>query len=248
MAESLIDKIDKNNIPTHVAIIMDGNGRWAKERGLDRVFGHQNAIQSVRDVTEAAAEIGVKYLTLYTFSTENWNRPQKEVHALMDLLVKSIEQETETLNKNNISLKAIGDLTRLPINVWERLQRCIKNTNKNTRMSLVLALSYSARWEIIEAIKTIASHTSNNGMTPVIDEEFVSNHLTTKGIPDPDLLIRTSGEERISNFMLWQIAYTELYFTKQNWPDFHKESFYEAIIAYQNRQRRFGKTGEQVVK
>ena len=244
---SVIAKIDKSSLPKHVAIIMDGNGRWAKERGFERVYGHQNGVESVRAVTEAAAEIGVKFLTLYAFSTENWNRPQAEVDALMDLLVKSIESETPTLNKNNIRLLTIGDLSRLPQTTRERLLNCIDETAKNTGLSLVLALSYSSRWEIANAVKQIANAVKNGKIkTEDIDEEMCSRYLTTAQIPDPDLLIRTSGEERISNFLLWQLAYSELYFTSTHWPDFRKENFYQAIIAYQQRERRFGKTGEQI--
>ncbi len=241
--------IDIHNLPRHVAIIMDGNGRWAKQQGLDRVFGHQHAIGAVRNVTEAAAELGVEYLTLYTFSSENWDRPQTEVDALMDLLVRSIENETPTLNKNNIRLHAIGDFSRLPEAVYLRLQRCIDETAKNTRMTLVLALSYSSRWEMIEAVKKISIQVSEDKLSVNnIDEKLFSSLLTTKEIPDPDLLIRTSGELRISNFLLWQIAYSELYFTPVLWPDFGKDDFYEAIVSYQNRERRFGKTGEQIKK
>jgi undecaprenyl diphosphate synthase len=246
--DSLKDKIEKTKVPSHVAIIMDGNGRWAKKQGLDRIFGHRHAIESVRQATEAAAEIGVKFLTLYTFSTENWDRPLEEISALMDLLVRSIEKETPTLNKNNIRLLTIGDTNRLPKNVRERLFSCIKETSSNTGMSLVLALSYSSRWEIIESVKQISELVRDGQITlDEIDESLISSHLTTNQIPDPDLLIRTSGEERISNFLLWQIAYSELYFTDVNWPDFRKEDFYKAIFAYQQRERRFGKTGEQIV-
>lgn len=239
---SYIEKIDKSNLPKHIAIIMDGNGRWAKERGYDRIFGHQNGVTSVREITETAAEIGIKYLTLYAFSTENWGRPQSEVNALMEILIDTIEKETPTLSKNNIRLLAIGDLSRLPGNACEKLQRCIAQTNNNTGLVLVLALSYSSRWEITNATKEICKdilagkHTIED-----INEELISNYLTTKSIPDPDLLIRTSGEERISNFLLWQIAYTELIFTEAHWPEFRKENFYQAIYKFQQRERRFGK-------
>lgn len=239
---SLLEKIDKTRLPKHVAIIMDGNGRWAKERGLDRVFGHQQGVISVRNVTEAAAEIGVEYLTLYTFSTENWNRPQAEVDAIMELLIDTIEKETPTLHKNNVCLMAIGDLSRLPGNAGAKLQRCIEHTSQNTGLKLVLALSYSARWEIINAVKNISKEVANGSLQPnEINDALFSHYLTTATIPDPDLLIRTSGEERISNFLLWQIAYSEFYFTQVHWPDFGKTNFYEAIIAFQQRDRRFGK-------
>jgi len=239
---SFKEKIDKTRLPEHIAIIMDGNGRWAKERGYDRIFGHQNGVTSVREITETAAEIGIKYLTLYAFSTENWSRPQKEVDALMELLIDTIEKETPTLNKNNVRLMAIGDLSRLPGNAGEKLQRCIAQTSQNTGLTLVLALSYSSRWEITNALKNICKEVVAGKYTPDdINDELISNHLTTKSIPDPDLLIRTSGEERVSNFLLWQIAYTELYFTKTHWPAFRKENLYEAIYEFQQRDRRFGK-------
>ncbi|MDR1678415.1 MAG: isoprenyl transferase [Prevotellaceae bacterium] len=245
--EALKNNIKPDNIPAHVAVIMDGNGRWAKKQGLNRIFGHQHAITAVRETTEAAAELGVKFLTLYTFSTENWNRPSDEINALMDLLVTSIEKETPTLNKNNIRLLAIGDIDRLPRSVAARLQRCIDDTAGNTRMNLVLALSYSSRWEILQAVKKIAVQVKEGDITlDAIDENMFSKALCTADMPDPDLLIRTSGEERISNFLLWQIAYSELYFTPVCWPDFGKKDFYEAILSYQNRERRFGKTGEQM--
>jgi undecaprenyl diphosphate synthase len=221
---------------------MDGNGRWAKERGYNRIFGHQNGVNSVRQVTEAAAEIGIKYLTLYAFSTENWERPQNEVDALMELLIETIEKETPTLNKNNVRLIAIGDLKRLPCTLEEKLQRCIDGTSTNTGLSLVLALSYSSRWEIINAVKNIVKDIDLKQLTAdEINPEIFSGYLTTKSIPDPDLLIRTSGELRISNFLLWQLAYSELYFTNTHWPEFSKESFFEAIYDYQQRERRFGK-------
>ncbi len=240
---SFKDKIDKSRLPKHIAIIMDGNGRWAKERGYDRIFGHQNGVVSVREVTEAAAEIGIGYLTLYAFSTENWGRPQAEVDALMELLIDTIEKETPTLNKNNVRLMAIGDLSRLPVNAGIKLKRCIEETSVNTGLALVLALSYSSRWEIKNAIIEIGKEVCMGNLTPdEITDELISSFLTTKDIPDPDLLIRTSGESRISNFLLWQIAYTELYFTPTHWPDFRKENFYEAICDFQCRERRFGKT------
>lgn len=240
---SFKDKIDKSSLPAHIAVIMDGNGRWAKERGYDRIFGHQHGVVSVREVTEAAAEIGLKYLTLYAFSTENWGRPQHEVDALMELLIDTIEKETPTLNKNNIRLLAIGELSRLPQNAAVKLQRCIDETSSNTGLGLVLALSYSSRWEIKNAIQLIVHEVQNNKLqVQDIDDELIASYLTTKNIPDPDLMIRTSGETRISNFLLWQMAYTELYFTQTHWPDFRKEHFFEAICDFQSRDRRFGKT------
>jgi len=235
-------KIDPENLPRHIAIIMDGNGRWAKERGYDRIYGHQNGVISVREVTEAAAEIGIEFLTLYAFSTENWGRPQLEVDALMELLIDTIEKETPTLNKNNISLMAIGDLSRLPLEAGKKLNKCINQTSQNTGLKLVLALSYSSRWEITNAFKNISTDIGQGKLTQSqINDELISSYLTTKLIPDPDILIRTSGELRISNFLLWQIAYSELYFTNTHWPDFRKESLYEAICDFQNRERRFGK-------
>lgn len=239
---SVIEKLDKTRLPKHIAIIMDGNGRWAKERGYDRIFGHQNGVTSVREITETAAELGIEYLTLYAFSTENWGRPQSEVDALMELLIDTIEKETPTLNKNNVRLLAIGDLERLPESAREKLRRCISQTSKNTGLSLVLALSYSSRWEITNALKNICKDIdAKNISIEDINDELISDYLTTKSIPDPDLLIRTSGEERISNFLLWQIAYSELYFTKTHWPAFRKEDLYLAIYDFQQRERRFGK-------
>ena len=239
--------IDRNNLPQHIAIIMDGNGRWAKERGCDRLVGHQNGVVSVRKITEAATEIGIKYLTLYTFSTENWNRPQAEVDALMELLVENIVKETPTFHQNNIRLLAIGDLKRMPTHVAARLQQCIDETSVNTGLSLVLALSYSARWELTDAMQHLAQQVKDGTLQPEqITEQTISATLTTAGIPDPDLLIRTSGEVRISNFLLWQIAYSELYFTPTHWPDFREEELYKAIVDYQHRERRFGKTSEQI--
>lgn len=245
---SLKDKINLSKLPLHVAIIMDGNGRWAQRQGEQRVFGHQNGVRAVRETAEAAAELGVKYVTLYAFSTENWNRPREEVNALMELLVHTINAEKDTLNKNNIRLQAIGDLESLPEGCFSELQEAIKDTSHNTRMTLVLALSYSARWEILQAVKNI-SHDINAGtLTKEIDETIFSSYLETRGIPDPELLIRTSGEARISNFLLWQIAYTELFFTDKLWPEFEREDFYTAIIDYQNRERRFGMISDQLSK
>jgi undecaprenyl diphosphate synthase len=243
-----VSDIDKSKLPSHVAIIMDGNGRWAKQKGEHRIFGHQNGVASVKEVTEAAAELGVQYLTLYAFSTENWNRPKAEVDALMELLVSTIHKEVATLNKNKIRLHAIGNLKSLPENCHRELMDAIQQTSKNDRMTLVLALSYSSKWEIIDAVKQIAEKAKKNEILPNdIDENVFSAHLCTKGMPDPELLIRTSGEKRISNFLLWQIAYAELYFTEKLWPDFKKEDFYAAILDFQNRERRFGKTSEQIV-
>lgn len=241
------EQIIKETLPKHIAIIMDGNGRWAKERGCNRLIGHQNGVVSVRKVTEAAAAIGIEYLTLYTFSTENWNRPQEEVNALMELLVENIEKETPTFHANNIRLLAIGDLNRMPEKAAAKLQKCMDETAQNNGLSLVLALSYSSRWELVDAIKKITDQVQNGNLSiEDIDEDLISRNLNTATIPDPDLLIRTSGEVRISNFLLWQIAYSELYFTPIHWPDFREEELYKAIIDYQNRERRFGKISEQL--
>ena len=241
------EQIDKAALPRHVAIIMDGNGRWAKERGFNRLVGHQNGVVSVRKVTEAATEIGLEYLTLYTFSKENWNRPKSEVDALMELLVESIEKETPTFHANNIRLLAIGDLKRMPEKALTKLQKCIEDTSKNSGLKLVLALSYSSRWEIVDAMRELGSQIQAGSIAPEdITEDMISQHLNTAEIPNPDLLIRTSGEVRISNFLLWQIAYSELYFTSVHWPDFREEQLYEAIVDYQHRERRFGKTSEQL--
>lgn len=242
---SLLEKINKDRLPQHIAIIMDGNGRWAKQRNLDRAFGHKEGAVSVRNVIETATRLGISYITLYTFSTENWNRPVEEVEALMSLLIESVSRETPDLLKNNISLKAIGDLDRLPTPTRAALDGCIKETSVSTGLTLVLALSYSSRWEITEATKKIAA-AINSGELTHVDESTVSDFLTTKGIPDPDLLIRTGGELRISNFLLWQAAYAEFHFTETLWPDFREESLYEAVVDYQCRERRFGKTSEQI--
>jgi undecaprenyl diphosphate synthase len=245
--ESLKERIDLSRLPQHVAVIMDGNGRWAKEHGRPRVFGHKNGVQSVRETTEAAAEIGVNYLTLYAFSTENWNRPQLEVNALMSLLVETLRMEIETLNKNNIRLLAIGDLEKLPGRTHKALLEGIENTSQNSRMTLILALNYSARWEITNAARKIAEEVRDGKLSAEsVTEATFAAHLATAGIPDPELLIRTSGECRISNYLLWQIAYTELYFSPVFWPDFRKEHFYEALVSFQQRERRFGKTSEQL--
>mgnify|MGYP003564183209 CR=1 FL=1 len=241
------DQINKDRLPLHIAVIMDGNGRWAKERGKLRVFGHENGVAAVRNTVEAAAELGVKFLTLYAFSTENWSRPKKEVDALMSLLVKSLHKETATLNKNNIRLNAIGDLQSLQDKTYKELKRAIENTRENSRTTLTLALSYSSRWELRQAVRSIAAKVKEGKLKPdEIDENIISDFLTTHDIPDPELLIRTSGEQRISNFLLWQIAYAELYFCKKLWPDFGKEDLYKAIVNYQNRERRFGKISEQL--
>lgn len=241
------ETIDRKKLPRHIAIIMDGNGRWAKQKGKLRIFGHSNGVTAVKDTVEAAAELGVQYLTLYAFSTENWNRPKIEINALMELLVSTIHKETETLIKNNIRLLAIGDLESLPKKCFKELMEAIDKTAGNTQMTLVLALSYSSRWEIINAARQIAREVAAKKLKPdEIDESVINSFLCTDGIPDPELLIRTSGELRISNFLLWQIAYSELYFTDRLWPDFRKEDLYEAIINFQSRERRFGKTSEQL--
>jgi len=242
-------QIDINKLPNHVAIIMDGNGRWAQHRGLDRVFGHQQGVNSLREVIEAAAELGIRYLTLYAFSTENWGRPDEEVSALMGIMVQSLNKETDTLIKNNIRLKTIGDVDRLASDVRERLFETINLTSAGTGLNLVIALSYSSRWEISEAARRISSDVKRGVLSQdAINEVNFEKYLTTHGIPDPELMIRTSGELRISNFLLWQLAYAELYFTDILWPDFGKEDFYTAIIDFQKRERRFGKTGEQILE
>lgn len=239
--------IDKDKLPTHVAIIMDGNGRWARQRGEQRVFGHHSGVQSVRDITEAAAELGIKYLTLYAFSTENWHRPKEEVDALMHLLVATINNEIKTLNDNQIRLKAIGDIQSLDAKVREELNEAINKTAHNQRMDLYLALSYSGRWEIVNAIRQIVAEISSGQVdASAIDETLLCQHLCDPALPDPELMIRTSGEFRTSNFLMWQSAYTELYFTPVLWPDFRKEDFYQAIHDYQHRERRFGKTSDQL--
>ncbi len=240
------NQIDKEKVPRHVAIIMDGNGRWAKNHGEMRVFGHMNGVNSVRESLEAATDVGVEYLTLYAFSTENWDRPIEEVSALMDLLVQTIVKEIEGLHDNEVRLEAIGDLNLLPKKCKEALLEAIQKTKNNNRITLVLALSYSSRWEITRAVKSIADAVKKGKIDPEkIDQNTVQQYLETRNYPDPELLIRTSGEKRISNFLLWQIAYSELYFTETLWPDFKKENFYEAVVAFQNRERRFGKISEQ---
>lgn len=244
---SNLTDITSNNIPKHVAIIMDGNGRWAKQQGKPRVFGHRNGVKSVQEIVEAAAEIGINTLTLYTFSTENWNRPKQEVDVLMGLLVSSLKKELKTLIKNNIKLQTIGKIDQLPEKVVNELKEVIEKTKNNTRLTLNLALNYGAREEIVNAIKIISKKVVNNDLSIAeIDENIINNHLYTVTLPDVDFLIRTSGEKRISNFLLWQIAYAEFYFTDVLWPDFRKEHFLKAIKEYQQRERRFGKTSEQI--
>jgi len=243
----LDNPIDPNKLPKHIAIIMDGNGRWAKKQGKLRAFGHEKGAQSVRDIVEACAELNILNLTLYAFSTENWNRPKLEVRALMKLLVHALKKEVITLNKNNIRLNAIGNLDALPPNAKKELIEVIRQTKENDRMTLTLALSYGSREEIVKTIKEISLKVKNNLISPSdIDESLINNHLYTRDLPDVDLLIRTSGEQRISNFLLWQIAYAELHFTETLWPDYTKEHLITAILDYQNRERRFGKTSEQL--
>lgn len=244
---TLTDKINKNRLPAHVAIIMDGNGRWAKARNLERSAGHVEGVNTVRRITEIASEIGIKYLTLYTFSTENWNRPKEEVDALMHLIVIAIERETPDLIKNNVRLTMIGDFSRMPEEAYNRLCQCMSDTAHCTGLTLCLAISYSSRWEITEAVRKIAIEAKNGSLDIcAITSETITKNLSTVGIPDPDLLIRTGGEMRVSNFLLWQIAYSEIYVTNTYWPDFNKEQFCQAIIDYQSRERRYGKTSEQI--
>ncbi len=239
--------IKTDRLPLHVAIIMDGNGRWASQKGMDRIFGHKHGVDAVRKVIECAAELGIKYLTLYAFSTENWGRPDEEVSALMHIMVESLNNETDTLIRNNIRLKAIGDVGRLAPDVRKRLFETIELTSSAKGLNLIVAMSYSSRWEISEAARRISTDVTSGNIDPTsIDEHVFESYLSTRGIPDPDLLIRTSGELRISNFLLWQLAYTELYFTEILWPDFGKEDFYNAIVDYQKRERRFGKIHEQL--
>ena len=243
----LKEQIDINRVPQHVAIIMDGNGRWAKSKGLDRIFGHREGVDSVDKVMEAASDLGVKYITLYAFSTENWNRPEMEVNALMEILSEALKKYIEKISKNNVRLMVIGDKSRLSKLTLSNLSEAEKMTENNTGLTMVLAISYSSRWEILEATKRIATEVKAGKLSAdEIDEKLFSNHLATAGIPDPDLLIRTSGELRISNFLMWQLSYSELYFTPVSWPEFKKEQFFEAIIDYQKRERRFGKTSEQL--
>ncbi|MDR2621204.1 MAG: isoprenyl transferase [Dysgonamonadaceae bacterium] len=244
---SLKEKIDLKRLPVHIAVIMDGNGRWAQKNGMERFVGHQEGAVSVRKIVEAAGELGIKYLTLYAFSTENWNRPKEEVDALMTLLVTAVRRETKDLMANNVCLRAIGDIDRLPTLTRGELDACIEETKNNTGLNLILALSYSSKWELTEAVKKIAGEVKDGTLSLAqINEQIISNYLTTKDIPDPDLLIRTGGEFRISNYLLWQLAYAELYFTDTYWPDFRGENLYAAIVDYQKRERRFGRTGEQI--
>ena len=241
--------INLDNIPKHVAVIMDGNGRWAKGKGMNRIFGHKNALTAVRETIEAAAELGTQAITLYAFSTENWNRPQIEVNALMSLLISSLNKESITFKENDVRVNAIGNIKSLPDSAQKTLKQVIKETKNNKKIVLTLALSYGAREEIVNTIKNISKKVVNNDLTiEEIDEKIINNHLYTFNLPDVDLMIRTSGEQRISNFLLWQLAYAELYFTNILWPDFRKEHFYDAIIEYQNRERRFGKTSEQTIQ
>jgi undecaprenyl diphosphate synthase len=246
---SLLEQIDMNKLPQHVAIIMDGNGRWAKEKGKMRAFGHQSGVLSVRDTVEGAVKAGIPYITLYAFSTENWNRPKLEVYALMELLVSTINRETRTLMENGVKLNAIGDLQSLPGKCYRQLQETIKTTSVNNSCTLTLALSYSSRWEITQAARSLAADVKEGKLNlEDINEEAFAGRLNTAGIPDPELMIRTSGEFRISNYLLWQLAYAELYFTPKLWPDFRREDLYEAVIDFQKRERRFGKTSEQLDK
>lgn len=245
--EDLLQKIDKNHLPRHIAIIMDGNGRWAKEQGQDRLFGHYQGVESVRNIVEGCAELGVGYLTLYAFSTENWDRPQYEVIGLMELLVKTIRNEVETLRKNNIRLHVIGDMSMLPDYAQKELNEALEITKISTGLNLIMALSYSGRWELLNAVKSIAYEVKKGALAvEEIDQSTLQKYLCTSEFPDPELMIRTSGEYRISNFLLYQLAYAELYFTNVRWPEFRKQNLYEAILDYQGRERRFGKTSEQL--
>ncbi len=241
------EKLIAAKLPRHIAIIMDGNGRWAKEKGKDRLFGHYSGVESVRNIVEGCAELGIRYLTLYAFSTENWDRPKDEVTGLMELLVQTIRKEVSTLNKNNIRLHVIGNIDMLPASAHKELEEACAETKNNSGLNLVMALSYSSRWEIVNAVKNIGREIKSGNLSPEeIDDNIFKNHLCTAGLPDPELMIRTSGETRISNFLLYQLAYSELYFTHVLWPDFRKENLYEALLDYQSRERRFGKTSEQL--
>lgn len=247
MPEDLISRIDKEHLPKHIAIIMDGNGRWAQEKGQDRLYGHFHGVESVRNIVEGSAELGINYLTLYAFSTENWDRPQREVEGLMALLVDTIRKEVPTLNKNNIRLHVIGDMNMLPQFARTELLESLEMTSHNTGLNLVMALSYSSRWELVNAVKNIGVDVKAGKIDPAaINQDTLQQYLSTSQFPDPELMIRTSGEYRISNFLLYQLAYAELYFTDTRWPDFRKENLYEAIIDFQARERRFGKTGQQI--
>lgn len=238
-------QLNPDKIPQHVAVIMDGNGRWAKKKNKNRVFGHRNGVQSVREIVELSGELGIKYLTLYAFSTENWQRPKSEINALMELLVNALNNEVKQLHKNNVILKTIGNSKDLPPKVKHKLDNALELTKNNTGLTLILALSYSFKWEMTEAVKKIIADAPNPNQ---IDQTFITKYLSTVDFPDPELLIRTGGEQRISNFLLWQLAYSELYFTKTLWPDFRKKEFIEALVDYQTRERRFGKTSEQIKK
>jgi undecaprenyl diphosphate synthase len=245
---SFLKQINTAKLPSHIAIIMDGNGRWARQRGMDRIFGHQQGVKALREIIEASAELKIKFLTVYAFSTENWGRPDEEVSALMGIMVQSLNKETDTLIKNNIRLSAIGDTQRLADDVRERLMETINLTSDATGLNLIVAMSYSSRWEMTEAAKKLSAEIVGGSVDPdSVNEYNFEKYLTTHGVPDPELMIRTSGEMRISNFLLWQLAYTELYFTEKLWPDFGKEELYKAIIDYQKRERRFGKTSEQLL-
>lgn len=247
--QSLREQINLQRLPRHIAIIMDGNGRWAKEKGQDRLYGHFHGVESVRNIVEGCAELGVEYLTLYAFSTENWDRPHYEVTGLIELLVETIRKETETLNKNNIKLHVIGDVKMLPEYAQKELNESLQITSQNTGLNLVMALSYSSRWELVQAVQHIAEDVKAGKIDPAaITQNTLQQYLATSNFPDPELMIRTSGEYRISNFLLYQLAYAELYFTNVRWPDFRKENLYEAILDFQSRERRFGKTGDQVQK
>lgn len=245
---SFLDQIDKSRIPQHVAIIMDGNGRWARLKGFDRVFGHREGLAAVKRVIKAASEIEIGYVTLYTFSTENWMRPAEEVSALMALMIKAVADETDELVQNNIKVNVIGDLERLPADTQKALDDCLQRTSVSTGSEIILALSYSSKWELTRAMKLIAEDVKDGKVNAQdIDESLIGEYLQTKGIPNPDLMIRTGGEFRLSNFLLWQSAYSELYFTDELWPDFNQESLYKAVVDYQSRERRFGKTSDQIV-
>ena len=247
MEEDIKEKIDLTRVPNHIAIIMDGNGRWAKEKGHDRLYGHYHGVESVRNILEGCADLNIRYLTLYAFSTENWERPKDEVEGLMELLVDTIRKEVETLNKNNIKLHVIGDIDTLPAFAKNELEEALAETSQNNKFNLILALSYSSRWELVNAVKNIALDVKQGKLRPEdISQDTLQGYLSTSEFPDPELMIRTSGEYRISNFLLYQLAYAELYFTSTRWPDFRKEHLYEAIIDFQNRRRRFGKTDEQL--
>lgn len=245
--DNLLSQLNRQRLPRHVAIIMDGNGRWAKEKGQDRLYGHFHGVESVRNVVEGAAELGIEYLTLYAFSTENWDRPQQEVSGLMELLIETIRKEVPTLNKNNIRLHVIGDTAMLPDSARQALQEALEETSVNTGLNLIMALSYSSRWELVHAVKQIAADVQQGKLEPAsIDQDTLQQYLCTSDFPDPELMIRTSGEYRISNFLLYQLAYAELYFTDTRWPDFRKKDLIEALLDYQNRERRFGKTSDQL--